>query len=345
MASKVLCVALLSAALGVSTAAMADPSAADKDTARSLMNDGRAARDKGDLKAALKAFAGADSLMRVPTTGLEVAKTQAALGMLVEARETALRVSRSPDSPRDPPPFKQARDAASALNDELESRIPSLTVNVKNVPDGMTASVTLDDTALPVEMLGQARKLDPGHHVVVAKVGKVDGKQDVDVAEKEQKQVTIELPPQPAAETTETQPATETPPPATTGKSGFSKGLMIGGFALGGAGLVTGVITGVLSMSKTNSIRNSGQCQGNVCGTPEFNDISSARSMATISTISFIVAGAGAALGVVGLVTGNSTEAAPASTAPDKPAAPADETSSRLEPWLGLGAAGLRGTF
>lgn len=344
MASRILSVALLAAALGVSTVAMANPSAADKDTARSLMNDGRAARDKGDLKAALKAFAGADSLMHVPTTGLEVAKTQTALGMLVEARETALRVARIPESPRDPAPFKQARDAASSLNDELEGRIPSLTVTVKNVPDGMKASVTLDDAVLPVEMLGQARKLDPGHHVVVAKAGKVDGKQEVDIAEKEQKALTIELPPQPAAETTDTQPATETPQPAVTGKSGFSKGLMIGGFALGGAGLVTGVITGVLSMSKTNSIRNSGQCQGNVCGTPEFNDISSARSMATISTISFIVAGAGAALGVVGLVTGNSTEAAPASAPTDKPAA-GDETTSRIEPWLGLGAAGLRGTF
>jgi len=347
MVSRLVPIALLAGALGFSTVALADPSAADKETARSLMNEGRAARDRGDLKGALKSFSGADAIMHVPTTGLEVAKTQAALGLLVEARDTALRVSRIPEKPGEPGPFKQARDAASTLNDDVESRIPSLTVNVKNVPDGMTATVTLDDTTLPAELLGEPRKLDPGHHVVVAKAGKVDGKQEVDVAEKEQKRVTIELPAQPAPETTttETPPAQETPPPAAPTKSGFSKGLMIGGFALGGAGLVSGVITGVLSMSKTSSIKSSPACAGNSCGPPEYNDISSAKSMATISTISFIVAGAGAALGVVGLVTGNSTEAAPASAPPDKDKPASEETTSRIEPWLGLGAAGLRGTF
>ena len=48
--------------------AHADPSAADKETARALMNEGRTDRDKGDLKAAVKAFAAADALMHVPTT-------------------------------------------------------------------------------------------------------------------------------------------------------------------------------------------------------------------------------------------------------------------------------------
>jgi len=343
MASRLVSVTLLAAILGVSTVATADPSAADKETARSLMNDGRSARDKGDLKAALKAFAGADSIMHVPTTGLEVAKTQIALGLLVEARDTALRVSRSQEKPGEPGPFKQARDAASALNDELEGRIPSLTVTLKNVPDGMSATVTLDDAPMSSEMLGQARKLDPGHHVVVAKAGKVDGKQEVDVAEKEQKQVTVELPPQPAAEPTETQTPTETPPVEHAAKSGFSKGLMYGGFGLGGAGLVVGAITGFLTMSKTSTIKGSSGCSGNVCGPAEFNDISSAKSMATISTISFVAAGVGAAVGVIGLVTGNSSETVPASTPPEKPAG--EESTSRIEPWLGLGAAGLRGSF
>jgi hypothetical protein len=342
-------VALLAGMLGGSTIAMADPSAGDKETARSLMNDGRAARDKGDLKAALKAFAGADSIMHVPTTGLEVAKTQIALGLLVEAKDTALRVSRSQEKPGEPGPLKQARDAASALNDELEGRIPSLTVTLKNVPDGMTATVTLDDAPLPAEVLGQARKLNPGHHVVVAKAGKVDGKQEVDVAEKEQKQVVVELPTQPAAETADTQPPADAAPATTSGKSGTSKALMIGGFAVGGAGLVVGAITGFLTMSKTSSIKSSSACGGSplVCGPGEFNDISSAKSMATISTVGFIAAGVGAGVGLIGLLTGNSSSseaAAPASVPPEnKPAS--DESTSKLEPWVGFGAAGLRGTF
>ena len=116
---------------------------------------------------------------------------------------------------------------------------------------------------------------------------------------------------------------------------------MIGGFGLAGAGVIAGSITGILSMSQTNSIKSSGQCSGNDCGPKENQPISSAKSMATISTVSFIVAGGGAVLGIIGLLTGNSSGAP--SAAPEKP--PAEESTSRIEPWLGLGAAGLRGTF
>ncbi len=350
MASKLLMASLLAAALGISAVASAEPSAADKETARGLMTEGRADRDKGDLKGALKAFVGADAIMHVPTTGLEVAKSQAALGLLLEARETAIRVTRIGDRANDPPPFKQARDAASAMSDDLAARIPSLTVTVKNVPDGVTPEVTIDDAPIPAEGLGQPRKLDPGHHVIVAKGGGVDAKQEIDLAEKDQKQLAVELPAGGAAVVATTggtggaATTVDTPPggdESTSHKSGGSKVLMIGGFGLAGAGVIAGSITGILSMSQTNSIKSSGQCSGTVCGPKENSDISSAKSMATISTVSFIVAGGGAVLGIIGLLTGNSS-GAPSAT-PEKP--PADESTSRIEPWLGLGAAGLRGTF
>lgn len=333
------------ASQAASTPAWAEPSAADKETARGLMSEGRASRDKGDLKAALKSFTAADAIMHVPTTGLEVAKTQAALGLLVEARDTALRVMRTPESRGEPPPFKQARDGASALTEELEGRIPSLTVTVKNVPEGATAAVTIDDAPVPGEALGSPRKLDPGHHVIVAKAGSVDAKQEVDLAEKERKEVAIELPAAaatPAASSAGEPNGGAEQPAGGGGKSGFSKAMMFGGFGLAGAGVIAGAVTGVMSMSKTNGVKSSAGCNGTVCGPAEYNDISSARSLATISTVSFITAGVGAVVGVVGMLTGNSS-AAPSSTTPEK--APGEESTSRIEPWLGFGAAGLRGTF
>jgi hypothetical protein len=344
---------LLAAGLTLSAVASAEPSAADRETARGLMTEGRTDRDKGDQKAALKAFLGADAIMHVPTTGLEVAKAQAALGLLVEARETAIRVTRIAENASDPPPFKAARDAAAAMSDDLAARIPSLTVTVKNAAEGTTPAVTIDDTAIPAEALGQPRKLNPGHHVVVAKAGGVDAKQEIDLAEKDKKDLAVELPAGGSAgaaatgaagATTDT-PAT-TPDEGPTQKSGGSKVLMIGGFGLAGAGVIVGAITGVLSMSKTSSIKSSPYCSGTSCGPLEDGDISSAKSMATVSTVSFIAAGAGAVLGVVGLLTGNGSASAPSAT-PEKP--PADDSSStstsRLEPWIGFGAAGLRGTF
>src|SRR5271169_6333782 len=78
------------------TSARAEPSAADRETARTLMQQGRELRAKGDLKEALKRFQAADEIMHVPSTGLEVAKSQVAIGELVEARDTIAAIRRVP---------------------------------------------------------------------------------------------------------------------------------------------------------------------------------------------------------------------------------------------------------
>src|SRR4051794_22145874 len=78
--------------LGQVGRASAEPTASGKETARGLMTEARDLRDKNDLRGALSRFQAADAIMRVPTTGLEVARTEAALGLLVEARDTIHRV-------------------------------------------------------------------------------------------------------------------------------------------------------------------------------------------------------------------------------------------------------------
>jgi hypothetical protein len=341
MASRhLLAGAVLAAALVSAGGALAEPTAADKETARGLMAEGRADRDKGDLQGALKAFAAADALMHVPTTGLELARAQVALGQIVEARDTALRVMRLPEGPKDPAPFKAAREAASALNDELEPRIPSLKILVTGLPEGMRPRVTLDGAIVPPELLGQSRKLDPGHHTVVAKAGTAEGKQEVDIAEKESKEVSVDLPAQaPPPPVAEAAPV-ETPPAAAPPPEPFalSRVMVYGGFGLAGAGVILGTITGIVSLSTTSSIKNSGNCVGDTCGPKEYGDISSANAMATVSTVSFVAAGIGGVAGVVGLLL--QSPATPAN--PDVQAA---RTTPHVEPWLGIGSAGLRGRF
>src|SRR5271157_3775010 len=61
------------AAMLAASGASAQVSAADRETARSMMQEGRDLRDKGDLKGALQRFKAADDIMHVPTTSLEVA--------------------------------------------------------------------------------------------------------------------------------------------------------------------------------------------------------------------------------------------------------------------------------
>jgi hypothetical protein len=317
---------------------LAEPSAADKQTARSLMAKGRSDRDAGDLAAALKAFAAADAIMHVPTTGLELARTKAALGLLVEARDTALRVVHSPAGADDPAPFRRAREAASALSDDLERIIPSVTVTVSGVPAGAPLEVTLDGASLPTELLGEPYKLDPGHHVIAARSNQTQEKTEIDVSERDAKDVPLTLSvqqPSAVALADSTTPGLAAPLSPGSGRSPASVAMIYGGFGLAGAALLTGSISGALSISRTNSIRSSPSCMGHQCSPAVRDDLAWADSMATLSTVSFVVAGVGGVIGIVGLMTG--APPPPAQSAPEAP-----DKSARIKPWLGGGRLGVQ---
>lgn len=175
----------------VTSVARAEPAAADRETARSMMVEGRELREKGDLKGALQRFKTADSLMHVPTTGLEVARTQVALGLLIEARDTVAAIRKYPSSPSDPAPFTDARNKADDLDSAAESKIPSLTISVGGAADGDTPAVSIDGVSVPAAVAGLPRKVDPGHHVVTARAASGEAKQEVDVAEGEKKQIQL----------------------------------------------------------------------------------------------------------------------------------------------------------
>jgi hypothetical protein len=353
MASRRLLVALLGVVvvLGRATVAGATPTATEKETARGLMAEGRAARARGDLRAAIKAFAGADAIMHVPTTGFELARVQAAVGLLVEARDTALRASRIPEARDEPGPFKPARQGAIALETELEARIPSLRLTLRNAPDRVTPKVRVDDIEEPAELVDQAIRVNPGHHVVAAEAGTASGQQEVDIAENESKDITIDLPPErpAAAPPTLTGEAKEVTEPAEKPAGGGSRGspeVIITGFSVAGAGALAGLITGIASLSKTSNVKSSDQCQagGTLCNPSVDGEISTARTLATVSDVSFVLAGAGAVLGVVGLFVGGSS--------PQATQAPTEGSGSgsrrlrgHVEPWVGIGALGLSGSF
>jgi hypothetical protein len=305
-------------------------SAADRETARSLMDEGRSRQQKGDLKGALAAYNGADAIMHVPTTGLAVARTQAALGLLVEARDTALGVTRIPAVPNEPAVIAEGRRAADALANELAPRIPTLTISVKAGP-GVTPEIAVDDVSVPYAALVAPRRVNPGHHVVVAKVGSVERRAEIDLVEKDAKSVALELP----ADAKATAPVAVVPvasPPADPvepKKSGTSP-LVYVGVVVGSLGLLTGLGTGYLSLSKVSSADE--QCVDKRCPPAAHADLDSATTMAMISNVGFIVAGAGAATALVGiLMSGSRSEPLPA--------------TAHASPYVGPGQVGVTGSF
>jgi hypothetical protein len=92
---------------------------------------------------------------------------------------------------------------------------------------------------------------------------------------------------------------------------------------------VVGSVAGVLAIRKRNELAS--VCPGSVCDPVEGPARDKYRSYGTISTVGFIVGGVGAAAGVVLLLT------QPESTQTGK--------AATMIPFIGLGGAGVRGTF
>jgi hypothetical protein len=351
--------ALTAAGLLGAPSAHADPSASDRETARSMMTEGRELRDKGDMKAALQRFKTADSLMHVPTTGLEVAKAQVALGLLLEARDTIAAIRKYPQSPNDPAPFNEARSKADDLDTTVEGKIPSITITVGGTADGETPAVSIDGTSVPAAVAGLPRKVNPGHHTVTAKGSSGEASQEIDVADGEKKQVQLVLSAGGAGAPPPSNEDNNAPKePSTPGNRSHSPTTLtyVSGGA-GAAGLIVGAITGVLSLSTASKVKN--ECTNKVCSTPQGqSDLSSGQTTATISDIGFIVGLVGAGVAVTTLLIGHDTSAEAHARTPtetgggnggdapaDAPAPPAPESRLRVTPWIGFGSAGVFGTF
>jgi hypothetical protein len=134
----------------------------------------------------------------------------------------------------------------------------------------------------------------------VAKVGDIEKKAEVDVVEKDTKEVTINLPPPPPEGATSAKGKDGKPTDGTAGGGKKTSPLVYAGFGVAGAGLLIGGITGVLVLSKKSDLQSG--CTNSQCPPSQYSKLDGANTMATISTIGFIAAGVGAAVGVVGLV-------------------------------------------
>ncbi len=325
---------LLAAAL-TARQCRAEPSPAERETARQLMDDGYALRAKNDLKGALARFEAADQIMHVPTTGFEVAHTQVPLGLLVEARDTIARIRLIPAKPGEPAPFKDARAKAEQLDASIVGRVPRLTVVVHGAPSGHTLSLSIDGAAVPAAVIGLSREVDPGHHVIVVSAEGAEGRAEGSVQEGETKSLDVTLVPtgSPAAAAVSPGPAagdSNAEAPATPRISHSPDALTYVSGGVAGAGLIVGAVTGAVSWSKTSSL--SSACPGHACPPASFSAYDSANSLATVSTISFVAAGVGACIAVISMVVGHEDKSGATSS-----------SAAQLSPWIGVGAAGLRG--
>lgn len=289
-----------------SAAASAAPSAADRETARGLLDEGDRSVARRDFAGALRAYQGADAIMHVPTTAIEVARTEAELGQLIEARETALAILRMPQQPSEPAAFVHARETAMALTAALATRIPSVVVAVSGLPATATRHVSVDGEPVPAEAATLPRKVNPGKHtVVVSAPGYLTVTREVTVAERARAAVEVLLEPG-------TEPA-GLPPGVAAPTAHRSRALSYAMWGVGGAGIATGTVTGILSITTTSEANRFCNASG-VCKPAAQPDINSATRLAWASDIAFGVGLVGAALGTVFYFTGPREQTTPPST-------------------------------
>ena len=324
--------ALGAAALVTALAASAHAqTAADRETARGLFDDGKRKRDSGNVAGALESFKAADAIMHAPTTGLAVARSLAALGRIIEAREAAVQVEQLPLGPKESAAFADARKSAGQLAAELAGRIPTLAIVLKGAQPSTEATITVDGVAVPPAAAKAPRRLDPGTHVVVAAIKGGEVRGEITLSEHDVKTIDLDVTDLVNPKHVATQDAGQGSSPSSDAKGSYSPLLWVGvGVAVVGA--AAGTVTGLVSMGKTSDAE-AGCTANNKCPPSTHDALDGASMFATISTVSFIVAGAGAGVTVIALAMGR------------RPSAEQKATSPRVSPWVGVGSAGLSGSF
>jgi hypothetical protein len=282
--------------------ARADNTAAASETARALFNEGLALHERGDLDAAIVKLRAAYALRATPVTAFELARAYVDHGDLVEARDLLLSINRMPESAsRDSRASRAAVHDAATLAAGLKDRIPSLKIDLTGPGAASQPTLLIDSVEVPRAAMAEPQRLDPKRHHVVARArGAKEAAADVELREGENARLVLDLPALGAgAIGATTQPVAAEP--AEPRGATTARVLVFGGAALAVVGGAVGTVMGIHAMDQVSTLKNT--CTSDkVCAPSEADAIGSARTSGNVATASFIVAGAGAALAVVGLV-------------------------------------------
>jgi len=323
--------------------AAAQENAADRAAARELGIEGIMLADKGKCADAVDKLERAEKLYHAPTILERLAECQIETGKIVDGTENLQRVVREPLPEKAPGPFKAAKQRAEAALKKALPRIAKLRVSVSG-PSGAKPTVTVDQQPISDAALDTDRPTDPGTHAVeVTAPGYLKAGSVVTLKEGETQSVALKLEPDPNAP--------KTPPPSTASGADRSSGATgtddrspppirdeppshagaYIAFGVGAVGVGVGAVTGILAITKKSDLDKS--CgSSKACPSTSQSELDSAKLLGNISTIGFIVGGAGVATGVILLVTGGSAKASVS-------------TARAVHPVVAPGYAGLAGSF
>lgn len=295
-------------------------------------------------------FARAEGVVHSPVQVLYLARSYEKLGQLVKAREAYLRIVNESIAPGAPEPWRDAKTDAQTESAALEPRIPYVTIEVEGAPSS-SVHVTMDGVEVLSAFVGVPQPVDPGvHELKATAAGKADAVAKVSIVEAKRETVVLTFatqgtavaagaPPEPATASGPKAVGPALPLPVADAAQGVSP-LTWAAFGVGAVGLGVGTVFALKTSSKLEEAN--GLCTvptssgGQACSDDKQSQINalddSARSAKTLAIVGFVAGGVGVAAGVTLLVL-----------SPGKNSSPPASTGMR--PWIGLGAAGVRGRF
>jgi hypothetical protein len=308
-----------------------DPQA--RAAARGLVEEGDKLWAQGDYKGALDRFTRAHGLVNAPTIGIREAECLEKLGRLVEAAEKYMAISRLTLEAGAPDAFRRAVATALERAEGVRERfaILELTIEGKDVEG---ARVLVDGREIPSALVGASFPVDPGERVIEVVKGNRKVRETVTIGEKESKTLALTLPEgvdEPVVPPVEPAPQPgqpEQPPPPVTMESSSQPTWGWITLGVGAAGLAVGGATGLIAMGQRGTLDDS--CVDKKCPPAQKSDVDGYNQMRMISTIGFGVGAVGVVAGVTLLLT-----------SPD----PQPREQVGVRPWVGLGSAGVEGTF
>ncbi len=307
--------------------ALAEPSAADRATARSLAGEGYQALQAKDFAAAADRFSRADALVHAPTLMIDWARALVGIGKLVEAQERYEQIIREGVDAKSPKSWQRALNDAGNELAQIKPRLSWITIIVSGSSE---ARVSVDGVAVPPAAVGVRRAVNPGERTVrVTAKGFLPQKQAIALAEGGESKVDFTLEPDPDAQLVKAAP--EAPRPAPVQPEAHGSALTYVAFGLGGAGLVLGGVTGALALSKRSELSDACDSASR-CRSDQDSSLHSYHSLGTVSGVGFAVGIAGIGAGVTLWLLHRNPSPAPAQ-------------GVVLRPFVGLGSVGASGSF
>ena len=321
---------------------------ATRAAARQVGKDGLEAYKQGQYQDALDKLNRAYDVVKAPTLGLWTARAMVQLGLLVQASERYIEVTRLQAAGGDTALQEEAIAVAAEERAALLPRIPQLKLVVEGAPLDQV-QVQLDGKDVPTSLLGLERPVNPGVRKAAGTYGDQTITEEATLAEGENRSLILRFKPTPAAEppapavsaapapapAPAASPAAQQPAAQPTADAGTSPGsaqrtagwVSLG---IGGVGLAVGTVTGIMVLSMQDELESSDECVNEACGPAEHDRVDEYNALRPISTVGFIVGGVGVAAGLTLLLT-----------EPKRAA----RAAAHISPWLGLGSAGVRGRF